>query len=70
MSFVKTVHICVGAQRSATTWIYRTLAELPEERIPKEKEIDFFRRLGKYELGIEWYKRVFDDATICLDITP
>ena len=70
MSFVKTVHICVGAQRSATTWIYRTLAELPEERIPKEKEIDFFRRLGKYELEIEWYKRVFDDATICLDITP
>jgi hypothetical protein len=70
MSKSEYVYICVGAQRSATTWIYRTLSELEGVTVPVVKEIDYFRRLGNYQKGLEWYFANFNQADLQLDITP
>jgi hypothetical protein len=66
----ETFYICVGAQRSATTWIYRSLSELDSVSLPEEKEIDFFRYLGNYQKGFDWYIDKFKGVTKKLDITP
>ncbi|NKI19557.1 sulfotransferase domain-containing protein [Spongiibacter sp. KMU-166] len=64
------VYICIGAQRSATTWIYRTLSKQSGVVLPKTKEIDFFRYLGNYSNGLDWYENQFNNANMWLDITP
>lgn len=63
-------YICIGAQRSATTWIYRILSNIEGISLPDTKEIDFFRYLGNYSHGLEWYQKHFDNVNMNLDITP
>lgn len=50
--------IGIGAQRTATSWLYSCMYEHPEICAP-EKEIHFFSRPRYEEKGIEWYKHIF-----------
>jgi len=44
----------IGAQRAATTWIHRCLAEHPEVFVPPEKELNYFG--SSFDRGCEWYE--------------
>jgi hypothetical protein len=50
-------YIGIGAQKCASTWIHRILAEHPEVAVPEVKEIDFFSY--RYDRGYQWYERHF-----------
>lgn len=62
--------LVIGAQKSATTWLYSRLKEHPEVFVSKTKEIGFFNGLSEslltnntYEkLGISWYEKFFEGA--------
>lgn len=50
--------LCIGAMKSATTWLYEILKKHPEIYLnPLIKEINFFNR--HYNRGIKWYERFF-----------
>jgi hypothetical protein len=55
---VKPNFIGIGAQKCASTWIYRILREHPQIGVSDEKEIDFFSY--HYNAGYQWYERRFD----------
>ena len=40
--------ICVGAQKSASTWLYKHLVKLPDFDLPPIKELHYFDRLDNY----------------------
>jgi Sulfotransferase domain len=50
----------IGAQKCASTWLHRILAEHPEVAMPEAKEIDFFSY--RYDRGCQWYERCFAGA--------
>lgn len=52
--------IGIGAQKSATSWVYACLYEHPQICAPI-KEIHFFSR-PRYEEGILWYEAHFDSC--------
>lgn len=52
--------IGIGAQKSATTWLYGVLQQCPDVRVSDDKEVDFFSYY--FDRGYEWYERSFDDA--------
>ena len=58
--------VCVGAPKSATTWLFRCLGEHPEVFVPDFKETNFFtvcRWADDYESnGIDYYVDLFADA--------
>lgn len=62
----------IGGIRCATTWLYATLAELPEVAVSLvEKETHFFNT--HFDLGLEWYRNQFPHdsrARWVLDATP
>ena len=64
--------IAVGPQRTGTTWLYETLQHHPELYLPDAvKETMFFDR--RYDYGIGWYRRYFDesqDDELCGEIAP
>lgn len=64
--------ICVGSQRSGTTWLYNNLIQSPDVAQPKLKEIDYFRDLGNYVNGPRWYLEQLQHAPglATVDITP
>ena len=45
----------IGAQKCASTWVYRVLSDHPEVAVMPGKEIDFFSYY--YNFGYEWYER-------------
>ena len=48
--------LCIGAMKSATTWLYEILRRHPEIYLnPHIKELNFFNR--HYNRGIKWYER-------------
>jgi hypothetical protein len=50
--------ICVGAQRSGTTWLAGKMRSHHEILLPEnKKEVHFFDR--HYSRGLEWYKNFF-----------
>ncbi|HET7203585.1 MAG TPA: sulfotransferase, partial [Steroidobacteraceae bacterium] len=53
-------YVGIGAQKCASTWLHRILAEHPQVAVPAEKEIDFFSY--RYDHGFQWYERCFADA--------
>lgn len=53
-------YVGIGAQKCASTWLHRILAEHPQVTVPAEKEIDFFSY--RYDHGFQWYERCFADA--------
>jgi hypothetical protein len=42
--------ICIGAQKSGTTWLYEMLAQNPSVWLPPLKEVHFFDRLNATDL--------------------
>lgn len=53
-------YVGIGAQKCASTWLHRILAEHPQVAVPAEKEIDFFSY--RYDHGFQWYERCFAEA--------
>lgn len=50
----------IGAQKSASTWLYDTLGQLPDTFVSDPKELDFFT--AYFDRGYEWYERFFAKA--------
>src|SRR3954453_17151561 len=50
-------YVGIGAQKCASTWLHRILAEHPEIAVPADKEMDFFSY--RYDHGNQWYERCF-----------
>lgn len=61
--------LCIGAQKSATTWLYKTLLIHPRIAFPGGKEVHFWNR--EHSGDVDWYLNLFfDDTHINGDITP
>tara|TARA_B100000927_G_scaffold269503_1_gene244968 strand:+ start:179 stop:1105 length:927 start_codon:yes stop_codon:yes gene_type:complete len=45
---------CIGAQKAATSWLYKRLDELPDFSMPYIKELHFFDRSIKYPSPNKW----------------
>jgi hypothetical protein len=61
--------VCIGAQKTGTTWLYSQLVKHPGIFLPAIKELNFFYR----DLPVSWYKAQFEKATpgqVCGDISP
>ena len=54
--------VIIGAMKSATTSLYRWLAEQPEVFLAWPKETDFFTREDRWARGPEWYASLFAPA--------
>lgn len=52
----------IGAQKAATSWIFKCLQEHPEISMPKNKEMHFFSNEDNYEKGWDWYSSFFADC--------
>ena len=55
--------IGIGAHKSATTWIAKCLEEHPDIHFSKvlyNKELYFFNRDDRFQLGYEWYHQGFE----------
>ncbi|WP_299684360.1 sulfotransferase domain-containing protein [uncultured Tateyamaria sp.] len=52
--------IGIGAQKSASTWLYGVLQQCPDVRVSDDKEVDFFSYY--FDRGYEWYERSFVGA--------
>ncbi|MDO8471293.1 MAG: sulfotransferase domain-containing protein [bacterium] len=76
--------ICIGPERSGTTWLYQCLKEHPDFCLSEPKEINFFNSSQSfwrkdmagetnYTKGLEWYQKHFGhcpDGKIVGEITP
>lgn len=54
---LRPTYVGIGAQKCASTWLHRILAEHPEVAVPEVKEVDFFSY--RYDHGYQWYERCF-----------
>ena len=57
---VRPTYVGIGAQKCASTWLHRILAEHPQIAVPAAKEVDFFS--CHYDHGYQWYQRCFAEA--------
>jgi len=64
--------ICVGPQRTGTTWLYEVLRRHPSVCVPEAvKETRFFD--CRYDRGLSWYARYFSesqDNKLCGEVAP
>lgn len=63
--------ICIGAQKSGTTWIDSALRLNPAVYLPAQrKEVHFFDRY--FDQGAAWYEAFFREGSsrICGEVTP
>lgn len=63
--------IGIGAQKCASTWLYRVLEEHPEVRVSDVKELDFFS--FHFNHGYQWYEKHFANGQqhkACGEISP
>lgn len=64
--------VCVGPQRTGTTWIYEMLQRHPNLCVPEVvKETMYFDRF--YDRGIEWYSQYFQPShpnQLCGEVAP
>lgn len=58
--------LIIGAEKSGTTWLHKTLSRHPDIFLPRTKEIHFFNtrntnliEIGHYERGLAWYGDFF-----------
>src|SRR5262249_23883612 len=54
---VKPSFLGLGAQKCASTWLHRIVAEHPQVAMPTVKELDFFS--NHYDRGYRWYESQF-----------
>lgn len=63
--------IGIGAQKCASSWVYRVLADHPEVFVSTPKEVDFFSNF--YTRGYQWYHGHFGEhlgKKMCGEISP
>ncbi len=53
----KPAFLGIGAQKSATTWLYDILSDHPDVCLSEQKELDFFSHY--FDFGYQWYERQF-----------
>src|SRR6185503_20533874 len=53
--------LIIGAEKAATTWLARSLAEHPDVFVPPEKELFFFS--SRFDRGLEWYASHFRERS-------
>ncbi|NNC68331.1 MAG: hypothetical protein HKN83_09890 [Gammaproteobacteria bacterium] len=58
-TFRKPDFLIIGAQKSATTWLWDVLDSHPGTDLPGKKEIHFFGGVENYKKGKEWYYNHF-----------
>lgn len=63
--------MCIGAQKSGTTWLYQQLIQHPAIHFPGGKEVHFWNQRIKTD-GLSWYQQLFSADPSCIegDITP
>jgi hypothetical protein len=59
--------ICVGAQKSGTTWLYAQLRQHPDICMPTHKELHYF---DKHRITLKQYLAIFSNDRVSGDITP
>jgi len=64
--------VCIGAQKSGTTWLYDLLKLSPDVCLPDTKEIHYFDKRVNLRRGIRWYASHFEHAANAItgDFTP
>ncbi|MGB0372025.1 MAG: sulfotransferase domain-containing protein [Opitutales bacterium] len=66
--------LCIGAQKSGTTWLHNMLKQHPQIFLPKTKELMFFDVKRNFESeGLDGYSRNFAEAApgqLIGEITP
>lgn len=59
--------LVIGAQKSATTSLFKYLSEHPNIYMPPEKETNFFSDNAQFSKGVKWYfKEYFNSADLSL----
>lgn len=63
--------LCVGTQKSGTTWLHANLMKHPDIYLPDFKEVHYFDRVQKKH-SLKWYSNIFKrkGKNIAGDITP
>jgi hypothetical protein len=56
---MKPTFLGIGAQKSATTWLYDILSDHPDVCLSANKELDFFSYY--FDFGYQWYERNFNE---------
>ncbi|MEM9233506.1 MAG: sulfotransferase, partial [Pseudomonadota bacterium] len=54
--------LVIGAQKSGTTWMARYFDRHPDVFIPPG-EVDYFCDPAKHEMGLDWYRSLYDEAS-------
>ena len=71
---MKVDFIGIGAQKSATTWVYSILEDHPSVSMSVPKELDFFSRQVNFLKGNTWYHQFFyqekSSTTLFGEISP
>jgi hypothetical protein len=49
--------LCIGAQKSGTSWLYKVLQEHPQIFMPPIKELHFFDRIGRLRQSMRYRHR-------------
>jgi Sulfotransferase domain. len=68
---VKVSFLCIGAQKSGTTWLHVMLKKLPMLCLPDQKEVHFWD--WNRRKGLKWYSQQFpkrSNSVLCGEITP
>jgi hypothetical protein len=68
---VKLSFLCIGAQKSGTTWLHVMLKKFPMLSLPDQKEVHFWDWNRKK--GLRWYSDQFPQKSkhlLCGEITP
>ena len=63
---MKPTFIGIGAQKCATTWVYRVLADHPEALLSDPKELHFFS--SNFDRGYQWYEKHFPETSSALAV--
>ncbi len=65
--------LCIGAQKSGTTWLARMVAQHPQVTVGSRKELHFFNKSAAYARGLDWYREQFSpgpDTVAVGEFTP
>jgi len=65
--------LCIGVQKSGTTYLASLLRQHPNIFLPKQKELNFFCYEKLYAKGIDYYKKHFtkvENEKIIMESTP
>lgn len=60
----------IGAEKSATTWVWNKLNQHPSIEMSQPKELNYFN--DNFDRGVAWYRKHFADSLECLqgEISP